>query len=507
MSSKIFSATSIGLHSEPVEVEADISGGLGNFVVVGLPDTAVQESRERVRSAIKNSSLTFPQTRITINLAPADIKKEGPIFDLPIALSVLIAGSKNFISKIDLKKSIFIGELSLDGTLRGVNGVLPIAIMAKEKGFKTLFLPKANTEEASLIEGLEIIPLENLNELIKHITGVETISPSTKKYNLKDKQESYAYDMSQVRGQEMAKRAMEIAAAGGHNILMSGPPGTGKTLLARTLPSILPKMTLDEVLEATKIYSVSGKLNKNQSLINTRPFRNPHHTSSAVALIGGGTWPKPGEISLAHRGVLFLDEFPEFSRHLLESLRQPLEDGVVTVSRATGSLDFPAKFILIAAQNPCPCGNYSDPDKDCTCSPNQVIKYNRKISGPLLDRIDLNIEVEKVKIDKLTSAPDGEKSETIRERVQNARDSQNERFKNLDTLTNSEMKSEEVEKFCEIDKESEELLKNAIQKFNLSARSYFRILKLSRTIADLAREENIKLPHLAEALQYRPKSE
>ncbi len=506
MSSKIFSATTIGLDSEPIEVESDISAGLGNFIVVGLPDTAVQEARERVRSAIKNSSFSFPQTRITINLAPADIKKEGPIFDLPIAISILLADSKNFIPKINLEKSIFIGELALDGRLRKVNGVLPIALMAEKLKFENLFLPKENIKEASLIKGINIVPIKNLNEIVEYLLGNKKIKTlNTENIKIKNIQK-FKIDFQDIHGQEFAKKALEIAAAGAHNVLFNGPPGAGKTMLANAFPSILPPLTEKEILETTKIYSVLGKLSVKKPLITIRPFRNPHHTSSYVALVGGGTYPKPGEISLAHRGVLFLDEFPEFNRQVLESLRQPLEDGQITVSRAQGSLVFPAKFILIAAQNPCPCGYYTDPDKECVCSANQIIKYQRKISGPLLDRIDLNIDLQKVKTEKLITKGDAENSESIRNRVIKARKMQKNRFKKENIITNSEMSTKQTEKYCQTDKESSLLLKQAIEKFNLSARSYFRILKLARTIADLNESEEIKKEHIAEALQYRPKS-
>lgn len=507
MSSKIFSAAVIGLDCEPIEVEADISGGLGSFTVVGLPDAAVQESRERVRAAVKNSRLPFPQTRVTVNLAPADIKKAGPSYDLPIAISVLLASKINFKNRIDLKRSIFIGELSLDGSLRGVNGALSIALMCKKIGFDTLYLPKANAVEACLIKDIKIIPVANLTELIEHLSGIQEITPFQKEIDDLTADENYAYDMANIRGQEYAKRALEITAAGAHNILMTGPPGSGKTLLSRTLPSILPEMTLDEKLEVTKIYSVSGKLPHSNPLISVRPFRNPHHTASSAALIGGGTWPKPGEISMAHRGILFLDEFPEFNRQVLESLRQPLEDGVVTVSRASGSLEFPAKFILAAAQNPCPCGYATDPDKECVCSPTQIIKYQRRISGPLLDRIDLHIDVPKVKLDKLVSDKSAENSIVVRERTQKARERQNARFKDLNIFTNAEMSSYQVKRFCKIQDQGLDLLRNAVRQFNLSARSYFKMLKLARTIADLADSNSIETHHLAEALQYRPKTE
>ncbi|MFH0819868.1 MAG: YifB family Mg chelatase-like AAA ATPase [bacterium] len=507
MSSKIFSAAPVGLECALVEVEADISAGLGSFVVVGLPDTSVQESRERVRSAIKNSDLAFPRTRITVNLAPADLKKEGPAYDLPLAVSLLLAsGQINNESEL-IHDSVFIGELSLDGTLRPVNGVLLAALLCQEKKIKNLFLPRDNANEATLIEGLNVYPVENLNQLINHLNTKELIEAREKTLLSNEPGLNFEIDLAHIKGQEHAKRALEIAAAGAHNILMSGPPGTGKTLLAKALPSILPQLTLEEALEVTKIYSVSGLLPENQPLITMRPFRSPHHTASGVSLVGGGTWPKPGEISLAHRGVLFLDEFAEFPHSVLENLRQPLEDGIITVSRAAGTLQFPAKFILVAAQNPCPCGYYSDPDRQCICSASQIIKYQKRVSGPLLDRIDLHIEVPKIKFEKLDDDSQAEKSTAVRKRIEHARRLQAKRFKKLKILTNAEMSSQLVKEFCQIGMPARELLRNAVSQLHLSARSYFRLLKLSRTIADLAESETIELPHLAEALQYRPKVE
>jgi len=504
MFSKVNSCAVIGLDCEPVEVELDISPGLGGITVVGLPDTAVQESKERVRSAIKNSGYLYPTTRITINLAPADIKKEGPAYDLPIAIGVLVA-TKQINTK--LKDSLFIGELALDGQLRHTNGVLPIAIYAKRKGYKKLYVPKINEYEASLVEGIDVIPVKNLSQIIDHLNGVKIISPAKiSDISELDEQKDFLTDMAYVKGQEHVKRALEIAASGGHNVLMSGPPGTGKTLLAKTVPTILPRMTKEEALEVTKIYSIAGMLPSDKPLISIRPFRAPHHSASAPSLVGGGQFPKPGEISLAHRGVLFLDELPEFPRVNLENLRQPLEDGIVTISRAQGTLTFPAKFSLIASMNPCPCGYLSDPDRDCACSPSQIIKYQKKISGPLIDRIDLHIEVPRIKFEKLSVNNLAEPSKSIRERVEKARKIQEERFRNKNIVSNSEMSSQDVKEFCKIGEETLNILKTAISQFHLSARSYYKILKLARTIADLENKEEIASAHVAEALQYRPRN-
>jgi len=502
MSSRILSAAVVGIDAEIVEVEADMGGGeLGSFSIVGLPDAAVSESKERVRSAVKNSYLQFPKLKVTINLAPADLKKQGPSYDLPIAVSILIVSGKVTIRE-SIDSMIFVGELALNGTVRSVNGVLPIVIKAHKENIKKVFVPTQNANEAKLVEGVSVYGVRNLKELVDHLEGKKQIE-KIRKTNISLLNQKTTLDMCDVKGQDYAKSAMEIAAAGAHNMNMIGPPGSGKTMLARTMPSILPNLTLEESLEVTKIYSVSGHLNGKIKLITSRPFRAPHHSASSVALVGGGTWPRPGEISLSHRGVLFLDEFAEFTRKVLENLRQPLEDGIIHISRAAGSLCFPAKFILISAMNPCPCGYSGDMEKRCVCTDSQIMNYHKKISGPIIDRIDMHVEVPRIDFEKLSALKEGEMSESIKKRVERARMIQCERFEKMSFNTNSEMSSGAVKQFCEVDNVSREILKNAVNNMYLSARAYYRILKLARTIADLENSEKILSSHISQALNFK----
>lgn len=502
MLSRIWSASLLGIEAVKVGVEVDIAGGLPGIVVVGLPDTAVQESRERMRAALKNAGYAFPMRKIVINLTPADLRKEGPSFDLPISIGILAASEQVSLERVE--DYLFLGELSLDGALRPVAGVLAIAATAKQIGMKGIVVPADNALEAAVVDGLEMYGFQTLMEVADFLNHPQHYTPvDLRKLQDCKRSPTLQLDLTDVKGQVQARRALEIAAAGGHNLIFVGPPGSGKTMLARRLPGILPPLGFEEALEVTKIHSVAGLLKQRGALVSDRPFRSPHHSASGPSLVGGGSYPKPGEISLAHRGVLFLDELTEFKRDVLEFLRQPLEDGYVTISRTKQTVAFPAQFTLVASTNPCPCGYFGDTVQPCTCSPRQRENYWAKLSGPLMDRIDLQVAVNRLKPEEITQQTNGEPSKTVRERVQQARDRSRHRFQNEPLRCNAEMQSRHLRQWCALDDSTRNLLEGAIRKLGLSARATDRILKVGRTIADLAGEEKVRSPHIAEAIQYR----